>query len=240
MPSLNRARAMAKQILCQSRLHQWGLAFEIYAATNRGFYPHIDGRDRTKANPTTDEQIADYYHGWIDVLPPLMDEKSWRDWPYYEKPGPKSIFQCPSVKPAPENCYTYRINRRGFFSYAMNACLELDNNCWPPYGQPGGNNMPSFLNSALIKQPSRVILLYDQLLDPFKGYGGQRYNPTAGKYCGSYPKAFSARHSRNKNELGGFILYCDSHVQWTKSVWKDEWPRDLEVPPRKDSNWYPY
>lgn len=122
----------------------------------------------------------------------------------------------------------------------MNACLELDNSCWPPYGQPGGNNMPSFLNTTLIKQPSRVILLYDQLLDPFKGYGGRRYNPTAGKYCGSYPKAFSARHGRNKNELGGFILHCDSHVQWTKSVWNDEWPTDLEVPPKNDSNWYPY
>ena len=240
IPSLSRAKKAARQILCQSRLHQWGLAFEIYATTNSGFYPHIDGRDRTTANPTTDEQIADYYYGWIDVLPPLMDEKSWCDWSYYKKPGPKSIFQCPSAKPAPTDCYTYRIDRRGFFSYAMNSCLELDNSCWPPYGQPGGNNMPSFLNTSLIKQPSRVILLYDQLLDPFKGYGGQRYNPTAGKYCGSYPKAFSARHGRNKNELGGFILHCDSHVQWTKSVWNDEWPTDLEVPPKNDSNWYPY
>ena len=75
IPALNRCRSLAKQTVCQSRLRQWGLAFEAYSSGNNGFYPHIDGRDRTEENPETEADVADYYYGWIDVLPPLMGER---------------------------------------------------------------------------------------------------------------------------------------------------------------------
>ncbi|MBA7483415.1 hypothetical protein ES707_18930 [subsurface metagenome] len=245
MPALSRARAVAKQAVCQSRLRQWGLAFEVYAVSNNGFYPHIDGRDRTEINPQSSEEIADYYYGWVDVLPSFMNLKPWRDYELYKKPGTDSIFQCPSAKILKGANYNYPYDRVGYFSYAMNSCLELDRNCWPPYypyidPTGGTNNMPSFLNTALIRHPSRVILLYDQLLDPRLGYNGNRLNRSAGRYCGAYPREFSARHRKGKNGLGGSILFCDYHVEWKKSVWKEDWPDDLEVPPRNDINWFPY
>jgi hypothetical protein len=243
VPALGRAREAARQTVCQSRLRQWGLAFEIYATQNDGYYPHIDGRDRTQSLPAEPdpEEVADYYFGWIDVLPPLMGERPWRDHPYGEKPGKGTIFQCPSARPAPDRSYKYKPSWSGFFSYAMNSCLELDKNCWAPYGSKGRAwQMPSFLQTASIKKPSRLILLFDQLLDPAKGYGGERYEPSAGKYCGSYPKAFSARHARPGGLLGGSVLYCDYHVAWTSSVWKPDWPDELEVPPVGDPDWYPY
>jgi len=240
LPALRRAGAMAKQTVCQSRLRQWGLAFEAYAADYDGLYPHIDGRDRTASNPRTEAERADYYSGWIDVLPPLMGEKPWCDHDYWRKPGRNTIFQCPAAELAPEASYKYRPARSGYFSYAMNSCLELDENCWPPYASEGTDwRMPSFLRTTSIKNPARLILLFDQLLDPEKGYGGATYNATAGKYCGSYPKAFSARHAKPGGLLGGLILHCDYHVQWTSSVWKAEWPADLEVPPLGDPDWYP-
>jgi len=240
LPALSRARSIAKQTVCQSRLRQWGLAFEIYAVENDGFYPHIDGRDRTPSNPKTDAERADYYFGWIDVLPPLMGEKPWRDYDYWKKPGLNTIFQCSSAILAGDKSYKYRPRRSGYFSYAMNSCLELDENCWPPYEHEGSNwRMHSFLNTTSIKNPARLILLFDQLLDPEKGYGGNKYNATAGKYCGSYPKAFSARHTKPGGLLGGSILYCDYHVEWKSSVWKSNWPEDLEVPPLGDRDWYP-
>ena len=240
LPALSRARSIAKQTVCQSRLRQWGFAFEIYAVENDGFYPHIDGRDRTPSNPKTDAERADYYFGWIDVLPPLMGEKPWRDYAYWKKPGLNTIFQCSSASLALDKSYKYRPRRSGYFSYAMNSCLELDENCWPPYEHEGSDwHMLSFLNTTSIKNPSRLILLFDQLLDPEKGYGGKKYNATAGKYCGSYPKAFSARHSKPGGLLGGSILYCDYHVEWKSSVWKSNWPEDLEVPPLGDHDWYP-
>lgn len=240
LPALNRIRSIAKQTVCQNRLRQWGLAFETYSVENDGFYPHIDGRDRTAGNPQTLAEQADYFFGWIDVLPPLIGEKPWRDYDYGQKPGKDSIFQCPSAELAPDHSYKYRPRRSGYFSYAMNSCLELDENCWPPYGSQGPDwHRPSFLKVAAIKSPARLILLFDQLLNPKKGYGGTLYNATAGKYCGSYPKAFSARHTKPGGWLGGLILHCDYHVQWRNTVWKSEWPDDLEVPPLGDLDWYP-
>jgi hypothetical protein len=40
--------------------------------SNDGFHPHIDGLDR-------DASIADQF-GWVDMLPPLIGEKSWREY----------------------------------------------------------------------------------------------------------------------------------------------------------------
>ena len=245
MPSLGRAKALSYQLVCQNQLKQWGLAFEMYAVGNNDYYPHIDGRDRTDElgkNPGP-EEYADYYHGWVDVLPPLIGEKSWRDYGKYEHPDRGTIYQCPSAKLAPRKFYDLDREKYGYFSYAMNSCLELDRKCWKPYGWPKGDRswqMPSFLKTTLIKDPSRVYLVFDQLLDPRKGYDAKRINRSAGKYCGSYPKAFSARHTKGNGQLGGSIVFCDYHVEWKASVWKKDWPEDLEVPPRDDPDWYPY
>jgi prepilin-type N-terminal cleavage/methylation domain-containing protein len=243
MSALGRARAAARQTVCQSRLRQWGLAFALYAPENAGYYPHTDGRDRCgDEEPFTREGKADYWFGWVDVLAPLLDARPWRDHDQSAYPGSKSVFQCPAARLAPMSLYAYKPRRNGYFSYAMNSCLELDANCWAPYGRPGGNDMPSFLNTARIRTPERAILLFDQLLDPRKGYGGSTLNRSAGRNCGSYPKAFSARHARSEKGLGGFILYCDYHVTWQPTVWKTEWPAtpNFEAPPREDPDWYPY
>ena len=245
LPALERSKSLAKQAVCQSRLKQWGLAFEAYSTDNDGFYPHIDGRDRTEIDPQTPQEIADYYYGWVDVLPAYINLKPWWDYALYNKPGTDTIFQCPSAIILNGANYNYPVERVGYFSYAMNSCLELDDNCWPPYfpytdPTGGTNNMPSFLNTALIRYSSRVILLYDQLLDPALGYDGVKLNRSAGRYCGAYPREFSARHRKGNKGLGGSLLFCDYHVEWKKSVWKEDWPYDLEVPPRNDINWFPY
>jgi len=243
MPVLSRTRSIAKQAVCKSRLRQWGIGFEMYAAENSGFYPHIDGRDRTGRLPKkpTPEDLADYYFGWVDVVPPVMGEKPWRDHKLGERPGTDTIFQCPSAKLLRNARYSYAPERVGFFSYAMNSCLELDGNCWHhPDDKDSSGFMPCFLSVERIRYRPRVILLFDQLLDPQLGYDGKKLNRSAGQYCGSYPRSFSARHARSGGLLGGSILYCDYHVEWKESVWKADWPDDLEVPPRDDPDWYPY
>jgi len=210
------------------------LAFEAYSSGNNGFYPHIDGLDRSASR-------ADWF-GWVDMLPPLMGEKPWREYERWHKPGKDTIFQCPMAEPIGSD-YNYNPAKIGFFSYAMNSCLELDNNCWPPYGQLTRNDMPSFLNVASIKMPSRVILLFEQLLDPKKGFNNTGTDYSAGRHCGGYPKAFSAQHPKQRGGLGGNILYCDYHVEWLTTVWKPEWPvddQDFQAPPRSDKDWFPY
>jgi prepilin-type N-terminal cleavage/methylation domain-containing protein len=203
-PSLQQARGYAKQTTCQMRLKQWGVAFESYAVGNQNFYPHIDGRDRCgDGEPMHPEGKIDYYYGWVDVLPSLMGQQPWRDFEKYQYPGADTIYQCPAAKLLPENEYDYRPRRNGFFSYAMNSCLELDANCWPPYHpysdpEGGRNDMPSFLKTTLIRQPSQVFLLFDQLLDPKLGYNARQLNRSAGQHCGAYPREFSSRHRKGK------------------------------------------
>lgn len=238
IPALQRTKALARQAVCQSQLRQWGMAFSIYAGET-GFYPHVDGLDRQGDNrPILAKDWADHF-GWVDLLPPLMGERPWRDYGPWEHPETGTVFQCPTARLGSDRAYRYRPQRSGFFSYAMNSCLELDENCWH---HPADTQwpMPSFLKATLIRSPSRVVLLFDQLLEPEFGYNATRTYDDAGKYCGSYPKGFSARHARPGGVLGGLILFCDYHVEWRGSVWKTHWPNDLEVPPRDDLDWYPY
>ncbi len=215
---------------CRSRLRQWGHAFAMYTAQNNWFYPHIDGWDRGNSE-------ADNY-GWVDVLPPLIDHRPWREHPLFHRPGTDTVFQCPAAKPV-NGGYGYHPRREGFFSYAMNSCLELDENCYRAPGD-GGRAMPSFLNINRIVDPSRTILMFDQLLDPSRGYGGDRSNRSAGKYCGGYPKDFAVRHARGEHEPGGFIMYCDYSARWVATVWKEHWPPGMKCPPRDDPDWFPY
>lgn len=242
-PSLSDARARAKQVVCSSRMRQWGVALACYATENDGMWPHCDGLDRGPDElddpGLTKEGLADW-HGWADLLPPMIDLKPRRDYPRFNHPGESTFYQCPSGRPFESNgVYSYRPFRDGFYSYAMNSCLELDSNAWPP-ADGLGYPMPSFLDTALIRCPQRTFVLFDQLMDPRKGFDAKRVYRGAGKYSGSYPKSFSARHRHGQSGLGGNILYADGHIQWQRKVWKDDWDVELEVPPRDDVNWYPY
>jgi len=227
LPSLGRARSVANFAICQQQLKNWGIGFQIYTATYDEYLPHIDGLDR-------DDSPADRC-GWVDVIPPLIGFTPWRDHALYERPGADSFFQCVSAEPCGSG-YSYKPERDGYFSYAMNSCLELDADCNPPASMIP---MPSFLRTGLITTPSRVVMLFDQLLDPTHGYGGNEINRSAGKYCGAYPRDFAVRHKMGKQK-GGSILYCDYSVRWTESVWKDTWPEKMYYPPRDDPDWFPY
>ena len=247
-PSLRAARNQAKQVVCASRLKQWGVAFSCYTAVYNDVLPHCDGLDRQDYDPANPDyhppearlrDVADWC-GWMDVLPPLIKYRSWRHHELFNFPDAKTFYHCPwGALPVAKELYERDPEEYGYFSYAMNSCLELDRNARRP---PGDSDypMPSFLNTTRIVGPGRVILLFEQLLDPRKGFGGDVHYDRAGQHCGSYPKAFSARHSRDRNGLGGNILYCDSHVEWSKGVWKAEWDIEYEAPPRDDRNWYPY
>ena len=239
LPALGQSRKFAQQMVCQSHQRQWSLAFNMYTFENNDYYPHTDGLDRQGGRvPRSEADLADYF-GWVDVLPPLFGMQAWREYESGKHPTDDTIFQCPAAKLAPVEIYGYRPLRDGDFSYAMNSCLELDENCWH-HPDDASWPMPSFLKSSYITKPHQTILMFDQLLDPQLGYGGKHRNRSAGKHCGSYPKAFSARHARLNGLLGGNVLFCDGHVEWRETVWKDHWPDNLEVPPREDLDWYPY
>lgn len=251
LPSLSIARQRAKCVVCAAQLRQWGVAFACYAVENNSFWPHCDGLDREDYDPADPDfippnarpwRVANWF-GWVDALPPLMSHKKWRHHGTRKHPKERTIYQCPTAR-LPEDRPDYNERMRlGYFSYAMNSCLELDRGAWRP---PGGDDfpMPSFLDTAKLVAPARVVLLFDQLLDPRRGYGGDVPLFSAGEHCGSYPIAFAARHRRGRDKLGGNILSCDGHAHWQSTVWKDVWGEwnvgSQQAPPRDDLNWYPY
>lgn len=243
LPSLRSARAQAGQVVCAMRLMQWGVAFGCYANANAGWWPHCDGLDRGPRDlddpRISPEDVADW-HGWMDLLPPMIDLKPWRDHLRNEYPDESTFYQCLTARPMQSpRAYNYRPDRDGYFSYAMNSCLELDRNAQPP-PENVGYPMPSFLRTDKIVCAGRVILLFDQLLDSRKGFDAQMVYRAAGKYAGSYPKSFSARHQKGRSDLGGNILFCDGHTEWRRSVWKQPWNPDQNVPERNDPDWFPY
>lgn len=242
MPSLRQTKNLARELLCKSRLSQWALGFESYAIDNDFYYPHIDGLDRQGSDVYSenlpDKDKADFF-GWVDVIPPYLDEKPWREHKPYKFPDSETIFQCPSARLKDNSSYGYRPERNGWFSYAMNSCLALDENCWHDISDTSGP-MPSFLKTTKIIRPSKVVLLFEQLLDPAKGYDGNLINRSAGQHCGSYPKAFAARHKKPFQKLGGFVVFSDYHIEKYNTLWNDRWPKGQEVPPRDNKMWYPY
>ena len=58
LPSLNKARELAKRAICKTRLKGFGTAFEIYASSHKDSYPYNTGRGDTIRYPTALNNMA--------------------------------------------------------------------------------------------------------------------------------------------------------------------------------------
>src|SRR5688500_8092259 len=67
LPSLNRARASAKLVSCQSQLRQIYQALAIYAANNKGFAPYGDVRVKEE-NGVITPLPAEEQWWWTDTI----------------------------------------------------------------------------------------------------------------------------------------------------------------------------
>ena len=103
----------------KANLRSWGIGMLAYAAEHQGFLPHPDGHEREVRGTDKGE------HGWMDVVPPYLEERPWRDYPDGRKPT-RGIWQCPGARPIPGGHYNYSPERQGYFSYAMNSYLAHD------------------------------------------------------------------------------------------------------------------
>src|SRR5437899_572116 len=100
LPSLNRARAQALSVKCQSNLRQIGQAMVIYANDNRGQLFPIDGGGPF-GYPPVDQQ---WYVFVLHSTPPAdPTSKEWRDWC-------PAILYCPADDPEPMNAHSYILN----------------------------------------------------------------------------------------------------------------------------------
>ncbi len=113
MPALGRTRRQAQAVLCQSHLHAWGLAFQMFTDDHDGYFPASH-----KAN-------KDY---WIVALLPYIGaEKN-------EPSESRETFFCPSAKLSKN--IGYSINHYGTTSSAWGP-FPMSDTIWYDAGAMG-------------------------------------------------------------------------------------------------------
>ena len=99
IPALRTAIDLAREGACKSNLRQWGIAFLAYAAEHKGYLPHPDGRERPPQGADNGE------YGWMDMLPPYLGLKPWREHPQGRRPT-GGLWQCPGARLVPGAKYS--------------------------------------------------------------------------------------------------------------------------------------
>ena len=234
-PALSRAWATAQEKKCAANLRSWGQAFVLYASDNSGYLPHPDGRERNEPAGSPDSSHPEHERGYVDMLPPYLGEKPWRDYPQGRKPT-GGIWQCPRAKLLPAKAYSYEPSREGYFSYAMNSYLAHDFLFGLPWN---ASPQPSFLALSKCARPSQTILLFEQTLDPAQGNGQAGSLNTAGFFAAEDARAAAERHEHATGGLGGNVLYVDGPVNWRNDLW-DKTLKTGRKPKRGDLTWFPY
>lgn len=235
VPAAHEAFAIAQEKSCAANLRSWGVAFLLYAGDHEGCLPHPDGRERNATPGVSDPAHPEHEKGYMDMLPPYMGERPWRDYPSGGKPT-RGPWQCPRARPLPDSAYSYRPSSDGYFSYAMNSYLAHDF----LFGLPWNAGLqPSFLALSRCVAPAQTILMFEQTLDPGQGYGQAGAFRTAGLFAAEDARALTERHSHTKDGLGSNVLYVDGHAGWRNDLW-DESLKNPRIPKRGDPTWFPY
>jgi prepilin-type processing-associated H-X9-DG protein/prepilin-type N-terminal cleavage/methylation domain-containing protein len=117
LSSVQQAQSHALAAQCVSNLRQWGVALNLYANDNNGYFP----RRGQGVQPLTLLQHPgdDPSHDWFNVLPPYAGQLGLKDAVAAgaaPKPGDHSIFVCPAAKASTSGPY--------FLPYAMNMYLS--------------------------------------------------------------------------------------------------------------------
>ena len=229
IPLLRKGLDLAQEAACKSNLRNWGIAALAYASEHQGYLPHPDGPERAPQGTDNGE------YGWMDVLPPYLGLAPWRDIPEGHKPT-GGVWQCPAAHLIPGAHYSYAPERQGYFSYAMNSYLAHDFNFGLPWNV---GPQSSFLFMGRAVAPATTILMFEQTLDPDKGYDQAGGLGTAGCYGAEDARAVTERHAHTFGGMGGNVLYLDGHVAWRNDLWDDQL-KNPRMPQRGDLTWFPY
>jgi len=69
MPALNKAKSQAKAVLCQSKLHQWGIVMKLFTDDNNGFF--MDDLGSGKVHALSRPGLKQYYKDDKMLLCPM-------------------------------------------------------------------------------------------------------------------------------------------------------------------------
>jgi prepilin-type N-terminal cleavage/methylation domain-containing protein/prepilin-type processing-associated H-X9-DG protein len=147
LPSLSRAKHVARGTSCRSNLKQWGMGLHLYAADNEDYFP-----PEGFANPTDIHTNT----GWYIDLPRVLGLPRYHDMPWRKQSDAaiaNTIYLCP-VNPR-------RSNGNNLFHYSVNEFVD------------GTGEDDRDRTLASIQEPTATVYLFDTKNLP--ALGGPRF-----------------------------------------------------------------
>jgi len=204
LPSLNKARDMAKQVACGSNLRNIGNAMVMYLSTNNQYYPgHANFNNKTGVTyavfPT---RLRPYLNGNQTVFWCPSQEEGF-NWQVVRGSG--SAYATPDderfgYEPGELLLNVFKVP----FSYGYNDWGAGNAQPSPSDSQRGlGGDLWSVkeIRSTKVKRSSECIAIADNVCDGSWDYNIDPTNPG---------EAVGKIHNKGCN-----ILYADGHVQWS-------------------------
>lgn len=235
LPSLAKARAAAREIICRSNLRQYGLGYELYASQYKEFIPSEGMAD----GDITSHPIGPWDDGsfWANAVPGYLSAGSATYAEMQEaemagkvgalpSAGSKSIFVCPTAKPAAYGSSPAEVNGRGHFmmwglqngATSITAKHEQRPTYWCYVSNSGLDNVPSavvdrfgtkHLKLSKLDFPSTIVVMVEKMMDPSEPPTLFTDRLNRCKTKGNSPDScrMTARHHG-----GGALLFADWHV----------------------------
>ena len=94
MPMLVNSRILARKVVCNNNLRQWGLALHMYMNDHGGYIPR-------RGQGVRELRRIDRSSDWFNCLPRYLDQPSYRELVaegLRPREGDRSIFVCPSAR----------------------------------------------------------------------------------------------------------------------------------------------
>jgi len=239
LPALSKAREQSRAVACSSNLRQWGLAFTMYADSNKGIIP-IDGQDgETAATKLTGPDGRGWSSGalWFNALPPMMKLPTYDQMQLDSATSPlpsfgsSSVWICPSAdrptgpvptgEPTPDNYYRMygdRVDNAGAIVTAAEPRNVYISYCYNSKALPGGGVRA---NIVKMKPSHEAILLSERRMasgevtaadDTFYQTQSGQANRLTTRTLNRMKgdwQRFTTRHRK-----GGNLLFADGHVAW--------------------------
>jgi len=204
LPTLSMAKSYARSVSCKNRLHQMGLALQMYVHDSQNQYPRYLGPAGPSGGDATGKGgRAEGLVYWSSKL-----------FPYYPLNWTNSSFHCPGYAGQVSGPHSPgAIDRLG--SYAYNAAgVRLDDRTNEYFGlgpvlywkDSHGNAVPAVTESQ-VSVPSEMVAICDASVKA-EPEGGDDFGQCSGVVASSVAALpFLLPHRKNYN-----LLLCDGHV----------------------------
>jgi prepilin-type processing-associated H-X9-DG protein/prepilin-type N-terminal cleavage/methylation domain-containing protein len=235
LPSLGKARSLARRSYCLNNLKQWGLGYNLYADLNNDTLPFTGYQDGNSASSYLGYWDDPSY--WANAVPSLLNSsaKSYYDMQTDDANGvtplpvigKSSIFVCPEVsivqpgpgdQPVIGNCFQMFgilpaggiTKRKVFWCYVTNSKIDnsLTQRVYTPIDATHTVAIPHPIvrRTAIPISGSTVPFLVEKMMSPGEIFPS--YNDSIARGKTTWTR-LAGRHSG-----GGNISFIDGHAEW--------------------------